>query len=333
MAMRGELFQKLEQALRQLYIVHHHTAFPTHYNRNSKRVPSFIDHVLPHSYPECVSKLESLAVKFLTHCKKPRRGTPLFLFALLHALRARDIQRWNNIAISNGCPDPTVSTIKDLMSSHSKLMQLFFLSNSPYYVSDPNVKRWYLEYLHRLVPPTKAGSLSAIHPDEKSPPTSDKAEMAKLIEATWAPVFSKKEPEYDLLGFLDKIGHLLPDYSGFTVDLSDEAIVKSVSGLPSDSAPGPDGITYSLIKQALPAFMPVIRNIYSLMSSGRLPAKGYTDGFINFIEKKDCIPTAGNLRPLTIPNTLHRLIGKILSDQLQPYLTCNIHPCQSAFIH
>jgi len=48
---------------------------------------------LPHSYPEFVAKLESLATRFLAHCKKPRRGTPLFLFALLHALRARDVQR------------------------------------------------------------------------------------------------------------------------------------------------------------------------------------------------------------------------------------------------
>ena len=68
------------------------------------------------------------------------------------------------------------------------------------------------------------------------------------------------------------------------------------------------------------------------MSSGRLPAEGYTDGFINFIEKKGCVPTAGNLRPLTIPNTLHRLVGKLISDQLQPFLARNLHPSQSAFV-
>lgn len=325
-----KLFGKLEQSLRQLYITHLPTAFPTHHNRNSQCMPSFIDHIflrvpgylkasntvthtkfdhdlvtlyltesdgsgppvqqrskayndvnfpkflmdwhaiqpLPHTYPEFVSKLESLAVKYLAHYKKPSKNAPLFLFALLHALQARDMQRWNNIAMNNGCPELTVGTIKDLLSSHSKLTQLFFLSNSPYYVSDPNVKRWYLEYLRKMVPPTKASNLTAIHPDEKSPPTSDRAEMAKLIETTWAPVFSKREPEYNLEEFLDRIGHLLPDYSNFTVDLSDGAIEKSVSGLPTESAPGPDGITYTLIKQALPVFMPVIRSIYSLMSSG-----------------------------------------------------------------
>jgi len=36
---------------------------------------------------------------------------------------------------------------------------------------------------------------------------------------------------------------------------------------------------------------------------------------------------------MTPPLKKHHLIGKILSDQLQPHLTHNIHPCQSAFIH
>ena len=52
----------------------------------------------------------------------------------------------------------------------------------------------------------------------------------------------------------------------------------------------------------------------------------------NFIEKKGCVPTASNLRPLTIPNTLHRLVGKLISDQLQPFLARNLHPSQSAFV-
>eukprot|EP01102_Stenamoeba_stenopodia_P022987 TRINITY_DN977_c0_g2_i12.p1 TRINITY_DN977_c0_g2~~TRINITY_DN977_c0_g2_i12.p1 ORF type:complete len:306 (-),score=37.39 TRINITY_DN977_c0_g2_i12:426-1343(-) len=141
-----KLFDKLEQALRQLCITHHPTVFPTHHNRNSQCLPSFIDHIflrvpgylkatnivthtkfdhdmvtlyltetdgsgpgtqqrskayndptfpkflmdchkrqpLPHTYPEFVQKLESLATKFLVRHKKPSKSTPLFLFALLH---------------------------------------------------------------------------------------------------------------------------------------------------------------------------------------------------------------------------------------------------------
>jgi len=52
----------------------------------------------------------------------------------------------------------------------------------------------------------------------------------------------------------------------------------------------------------------------------------------NFIEKKDCQPTPENLCPITIPNSIHRLVGKLVSDQMQPFLARNIHYSQSAFI-
>ena len=286
----------------------------------------------PQDYTPFVRKLESLAAKFLADCKRPKSTTPLFLFALLHALRSRDIQRWNDAAVANACPNLVVSTTKELLTSTNKLTELFFLSNSPFYVTDPNLKRWYLQYLRDLIPPTKAGGLSSIHPTEELPPTTDTEFIKSSIEATWAPVFQKKEPEYNLDRFLNKIQHLLPDYSGFSLNLSDAAIQSTVFSLPNDSAPGPDGIPYSLIKQSLPIFLPVIHSIYNRMASGSLPAEGYTDGFINFIEKKGCVPTAGNLRPLTIPNTLHRLVGKLISDQLQPFLAQNLHPSQSAFV-
>jgi len=48
---------------------------------------------------------------------------------------------------------------------------------------------------------------------------------------------------------------------------------------------------------------------------------GFTDGFINFIPKKDLVPTPSNLQLLTIPNTIHRLVGKVISDQLQQVST------------
>ena len=153
-----------------------------------------------------------------------------------------------------------------------------------------------------------------------------------MITSVWAPVFEKVEPNFDLESFLSKIEHLLPNYSSFILNTSDAAILTSLQKTPKHSAPGPDGIPYALIRNASEVFIPVIQNIIIQMASGSLPSEKYTDGFINFIPKKDMTPTPNNLRPLTIPNSLHRLVGKIISDQLQPLLEENIHPAQSAFI-
>jgi len=161
---------------------------------------------------------------------------------------------------------------------------------------------------------------------------ADKEQVGLLITDAWAPIFKKVEPEYDIDDFLDRVESVLPDYSDFTLDASDEAISNSIMSTPKDLVPGPDGIPYSLIRNASPIFIPVVKGVLRTMMAGSLPMDGFTDGFINFIPKKDLVPTPNNLRPLTIPNSIHRLVGKIISDQLQPSLNKNIHPCQSAFI-
>jgi len=69
------------------------------------------------------------------------------------------------------------------------------------------------------------------------------------------------------------------------------------------------------------------------MSSGSLPSDDYLSGFINFIEKKGCALSPGNLWPITIPNSLHRMVSKLVSDQMQPFLATHIHPSQTAFIN
>jgi len=287
---------------------------------------------LPHSYERFTTKLEDLASVYQRKFGKPKGDAPSFLFSLLHAFRTRDVERWNHTVNNVGKPDLAVRNAAQLAKSAEKLTHLFFLADSPFYVSDSNARKWYLRYLQKLIPPTKAGPLAALHPDESSPPVSDKEEVGSLISNTWGPVFRKIEPEYDIDDFLNRIEHLLPDYSDFSLDTSDKAILDSVMTTPKDSAPGPDGIPYSLIRNASAVFIPVIRSVLTTMTSGSLPTAGFADGFINFIPKKDLVPTPNNLRPLTIPNSIHRLVGKIISDQLQPSLNKNVHPCQSAFI-
>eukprot|EP01102_Stenamoeba_stenopodia_P002004 TRINITY_DN117_c0_g1_i6.p2 TRINITY_DN117_c0_g1~~TRINITY_DN117_c0_g1_i6.p2 ORF type:complete len:265 (-),score=25.01 TRINITY_DN117_c0_g1_i6:1175-1969(-) len=92
---------------------------------------------LPQTYPDFIKKLEHLAIKYLSHYKVPSKKAPLFLFALLHALRARDMQRWNNIAMTNGCPDLTVNTVKDLLASHNKLTQRSCLRGQVSWLNQP----------------------------------------------------------------------------------------------------------------------------------------------------------------------------------------------------
>jgi len=60
------------------------------------------------------------------------------------------------------------------------------------------------------------------------PPVSDKEEVGSLISNTWGPVFRRIKPEYNIDDFLNCIEHLLPDYSDFSLNTSDKAILDSV---------------------------------------------------------------------------------------------------------
>ena len=88
----------------------------------------------PQDYALFVRKLESLAAKFLADCKRPKSTTPLFLFALLHALRSRDLQRWNDVAVANTCPNLVVSTTKELLTDR-------WITNNVRRVNDVITKR------------------------------------------------------------------------------------------------------------------------------------------------------------------------------------------------
>jgi len=57
----------------------------------------------------------------------------------------------------------TASNAAQLARSGEKLTYLFFIADSPFYIADPGARKWYLHYLQKLIPPSKAGPLTALH--------------------------------------------------------------------------------------------------------------------------------------------------------------------------
>ena len=180
------------------------------------------------------------------------------------------------------------------------LSALFFQHNSPFFMGSRIRRKWCLEYLRASVPSSHQSLLRHVL-DENGQVIDDPTEAGKLLHTVWSKQLEESPTTHKLRPFLDKLN--LPSYNDFVVDLSSEEILKTIKSLSNDSAPGPDGITNILIKGAANVFIPVTRRIYRQMSSGSLPSDDYLSGFINFIEKKGCPPSPGNLRPITIPNS------------------------------
>ena len=111
------------------------------------------------------------------------------------------------------------------------------------------------------------------------------------------------------------------------------------------AAPGPDGLPASVWKLADPAQRrlppdqrtdgPLLRLLARLFSaigrSKRTPA-GFLDGRVSALFKAGDPTVLGNYRPLTLLNTDHKLLAKVLANRWSPVLSRTVGQEQSAFL-
>jgi len=111
------------------------------------------------------------------------------------------------------------------------------------------------------------------------------------------------------------------------------------------SAPGPDGIPPGVWRLADPAdqllppqnrtggvLRPLLARLFSAIGrTGRFPA-GFLDGVVVILFKNGDIALLVNYRPITLLNTDHRLLAKVLANRLAPVLARVIGQEQSGFL-
>ena len=100
-----------------------------------------------------------------------------------------------------------------------------------------------------------------------------------------------------------------------------------------DSAPGPDGIPYSILKHFWQDFGPVLVRAWEFSLKIKQLPPSHKQSYLRLIPKagKD-LSKIGNWRPITLSNTDHKLITKLLSRRLttvvEKYIGCE----QTAYI-
>ena len=99
-------------------------------------------------------------------------------------------------------------------------------------------------------------------------------------------------------------------------------------------APGPDGLPFEVYKQLWtwmgPALVLALRDLFAHGASG----PEWAEGLITLIYKKGGKPRdrLSSYRPITLLNCDIKLVGRVLSDRMQPALDYLIDPAQTAFI-
>jgi len=117
-----------------------------------------------------------------------------------------------------------------------------------------------------------------------------------------------------------------------TRPVTDNEIYQALFDMDPHKAPGPDGFDASFYQDHWDLIKDQICfAIKDFFNSGRL-LKEVNHTFIALVPKVENPETTAHFRPISLCNTLYKIIAKVLVNRMRPILQRLIHPCQSAFV-
>lgn len=126
----------------------------------------------------------------------------------------------------------------------------------------------------------------------------------------------------------------IPSWSTALLEVqpTDKEIKKALMLLGPDKAPGPDGVNARLLQEQWEWFGPAILNEVKLFfETGRMPRDIARSNLI-LIPKSEKPKGVADYRPISVCNTIYKIISKLLAMRLQPIISHCIFKAQSAFI-
>ena len=156
--------------------------------------------------------------------------------------------------------------------------------------------------------------------------------MIEIIKNYWGDIWSKRDDNRDdkqINNYIDshptKISnHLLPKIPDI------DEIEDTINGS-SNSSPGPNGIPFSILRHFSQFLAPIIHNIITSLSHGIPPPDDFNFGILHLFPKNHSLEIK-DTRPITISNTINRIIAKILTNSIIPATQETLHPQQKGFI-
>ena len=165
----------------------------------------------------------------------------------------------------------------------------------------------------------------------------DDLEIRKNVETFYKNLYEKGDSkinnEKDLDTFLRNIERVAPEkIEAFDKHITIEDLLKTLSSC-TDSAPGPDGIPYSLIKLTWNYYGKLLIESweYALLT-GEL-THSHQSSYLRLIPKEGKSPNViKNWRPITLSNCDFKIITKTLARKLTETVSDNISFMQTAYI-
>lgn len=108
---------------------------------------------------------------------------------------------------------------------------------------------------------------------------------------------------------------------------------KAIKHMTPSTSPGKDGMTINLYQKYRNILAPFLARVFNAIFALNKVPKQMLDGLIVPLYKQDGdLSEAVNYRPITLLDTDYRILAKVLSNRLLPFLCKLISPSQTAFI-
>ncbi|KAK1620547.1 hypothetical protein QYE76_026064 [Lolium multiflorum] len=130
-----------------------------------------------------------------------------------------------------------------------------------------------------------------------------------------------------------EMGLPAPDLSELDVPFTLEELKTAVFDTPSDKAPGPDGFSAGFFKTSWGVVKDdLLRALNKFYDLNDPSFNSLNTAFYVLLPKNETPSTMSHYRPISLIHAFAKLISKVLSARLKPYMDELVSPCQSAFI-
>jgi hypothetical protein len=113
---------------------------------------------------------------------------------------------------------------------------------------------------------------------------------------------------------------------------SDKEIDDVVKQLPNDKSPGPDGFNNEFIKTCWSIIAPDVKKLLCDFHAGNITLESINSSFITLIPKIDNPSSPGDFRPISLLNSVLKIITKLLANRLQDIILSLVHKNQYGFL-
>jgi hypothetical protein len=174
--------------------------------------------------------------------------------------------------------------------------------------------------------------VTTLHSNSRRHPSSNPKAMARIIRKFYAAIWKSRGEKPSA----EELRTYLLDYEGsYPAHLkpklpSSDELIKLINGSGNSSA-GPDGVPFSILRYSADELGPLLSEMIKWLAKGKQAPKNFNSGDLHLL-KKNFSSLIRDTRPITVGNSLNRILAKSIAQAITPALIELLMGNQKGFI-